>query len=180
MSEHGAADSAHDGGPQSGSHAAQGHDLDNIVEALAKITLFEKIKPRGLRMLAEIASEENRNSGDIVFTEGEPGGALYLILEGKVRISRTVAGMGEEALAVLGPGAAFGELSVFDDSPRSADAKVQLRARLLVIQKDALEDLMFLNKDLSYEVLWNVVKILSARMREANDKMTFLSATGRF
>ncbi len=162
------------------SGSANVHDLESIIEALGNIALFAKIKPRGLKLLAEIASEENRRTGDLIFAEGETGGALYLILEGKVRISRTIAGMGEEALAVLGPGAAFGELSVFDDSPRSADAKVHSRARLLVIQKDALEDLMFLNKDLSYELLWNVVKILSARVRETNDKMTFLSATGRF
>ena len=44
----------------------------------------------------------------------------------------------------------------------------------------SLEDLLFLNRDLAYEILWNFVKILSSRLRETNDKMTFLSVTGKF
>jgi len=71
-------------------------------------------------------------------------------------------------------------MSLIDDFPRSADARVHERCRLLVLEKDALEDLLFLQKDLGYEILWNFVKILSARLRETNDKMTFLSVTGKF
>ena len=37
-----------------------------------------------------------------------------------------------------------------------------------------------LDKDLAYEILWNFVRILSSRLRETNDKMTFLSVTGKF
>lgn len=155
-------------------------ELAEVEVALAKIRLFEGIAPEGLRAIAAIATEEGHRLGEIIFREGDPGGALYLILEGKVRISREVAGMGEEALAVLGPGDAFGEMALIDDFPRSADARVHDRCRLLVISKEALEDLLFLNRDLAYEILWNFVKTLSSRLRETNDKMTFLSATGRF
>ena len=88
--------------------------------------------------------------------------------------------MGEEALAVLGPGDAFGEMSLIDDFPRSADARVHERCRLLVLSKEAMEDLLFLQKDLAYEILWNFVKTLSSRLRETNDKMTFLSVSGKF
>ncbi|MCA9603834.1 MAG: cyclic nucleotide-binding domain-containing protein, partial [Myxococcales bacterium] len=119
-------------------------------------------------------------TGEFIFREGTTGGELYLILEGKVRISRTVPGMGEEALAVLGPGEAFGEMSLIDDAPRSADAIVHETCRLLVIGKDALEDLMFLQKELAYEMLWNMVRMLSSRLRETNDKMTFMSVSGKF
>lgn len=153
---------------------------DSTVEALGRIHLFSGIAPEGLRMLARIAREESYRVGDVVFEEGTTGGELYLILEGKVRISRNVSGMGEEALAVLGPGDAFGEMSIIDDFPRSADARVHEKCRLLVLDKDALEDLLFIQKDLAYEILWNFVKILSSRLRETNDKMTFLSVTGKF
>jgi CRP-like cAMP-binding protein len=154
--------------------------IDDIVEALGRIHLFDGITPEGLRLLASIAREESYRTGDIIFKEGSTGGELYLILDGKVRISRDVSGMGEEALAVLGPGDAFGEMSLIDDFPRSADARVHERCRLLMLEKDAMEDLLFLEKELAYEILWNFVKILSARLRETNDKMTFLSVTGKF
>jgi len=152
----------------------------NPMELLAKIELFRGIRPEGLERIAAICAEESFRLGEVVFREGEVGDKLYMILEGKIRISREVSGMGEEALAVLSTGAAFGEMSLVDDFPRSADARVHDRCRLLVLTKDALEDLLFLDKDLAYEILWNFVRILSSRLRETNDKMTFLSATGKF
>ncbi len=155
-------------------------DAPSIEDALAKIRIFEGITPVGLRKIASLAREESFRLGHVIFREGDGGGALYLILDGKVRISREVSGLGEEALAVLGPGDAFGEMALIEDFPRSADARVHERCRLLVIEKEALEDLLFLHKDLAYEILWNFVKTLSGRLRETNDKMTFLSATGKF
>jgi len=102
------------------------------------------------------------------------------VLDGKIRISRNVGGMGEEALAILGPGEVFGEMALLDESPRSADAIVHENCRLLAIPKDAFDDLLFTRKDLAYEVLWGFVRLLSSRLRETNDKLTFLSVSGRF
>lgn len=154
--------------------------MPTVAETLSEIDLFQGIHPQGIDRIAGICAEESYRVGDVIFREGEVGDKLYLILDGKVRISREVSGMGEEALAILGEGAAFGEMSLIDDFPRSADARVHERCRLLVLTKSALEDLLFLDKDLAYEILWNFVKTLSTRLRETNDKMTFLSVTGKF
>ena len=99
----------------------------NVVEALGKIQLFQGIHPKGLERIASICSEETYRLGDVVFREGEVGDKLYLLLDGKIRISREVSGMGEEALAVLGPGQAFGEMSLVDDFPRSARGRARRR-----------------------------------------------------
>jgi CRP/FNR family cyclic AMP-dependent transcriptional regulator len=154
--------------------------VTDVVDALANIHLFRGLAPKGLQRIAEIASEETFARNAVIFREGEEGDKLYLLLEGKVRISREVSGMGEEALAVLGPGDAFGEMSLVDDFPRSADARVHEKCRCLVLSRESMEDLLFLDKDLAYEFLWNTVKVLSARLRETNDKMTFLSTSGKF
>lgn len=154
--------------------------MADVLDALAKVELFHGIRPEGIQRIAAICTEESFRTNEYVFREGEVGDKLYLILDGKIRISRDVSGMGEEALAVLGAGSAFGEMSLIDDFPRSADAKVHDTCRLLVLTKEALEDLLFLDKDLAYEILWNFVRILSSRLRETNDKMTFLSVTGKF
>jgi CRP/FNR family cyclic AMP-dependent transcriptional regulator len=154
--------------------------MEDVQAALATIHLFRGLTARGLERIAAIAGEEAHERNTFIFREGEPGQKLYLIREGKVRISRNLAGMGEEALAVLGPGEAFGEMSLIDDTPRSADALVHESCRLLVITREAFEDLLFIHKDLAYEILWNFVKILSQRLRETNDKMAFMSVTGRF
>jgi CRP/FNR family transcriptional regulator, cyclic AMP receptor protein len=150
------------------------------VEQLGKIALFVGLKPQALALIAKVASEESHATGTKIFQHGDAGDKLYLILEGKVRISREVPGMGEEALAVLGPGEVFGEMALLDESPRSADARVHERCRLLAIPKDGFDDLLFLHKDLAYEVLWSIVRMLLARLRETNDKLTFLTVTGKF
>lgn len=155
-------------------------DLDHTIQALGQIRLFDGIRREGLALLAGIGREETHRVGEYIFREGDPGGSLYLILEGAVRISREVGGMGEEALTVLRAGEAFGEMALIDATPRSADAKAHERARLLIVTREALEEVLFLRKDLAYEVLWNFVRILTGRLRDTNEKMAFLSASGRF
>ena len=88
--------------------------------------------------------------------------------------------MGEEALAILKAGDYFGEMALIDDFPRSADARVHESCRLFVIAKEHLEDLLFVDRDLAYDLLWNFVRTLSGRLRETNDKMTFLAVSSRF
>jgi CRP/FNR family transcriptional regulator, cyclic AMP receptor protein len=147
---------------------------------LSKVPFFDGLTPEALTMIAQVTTEESHAYGTRLFQYGDPGDKLYIILEGKVRISREVAGMGEEALAVLGAGEVFGEMALLDESPRSAGALAHERCRLLVITKDAFDDLLFLHKDLAYEVLWSCVRMLATRLRETNDKLTFLSTSGRF
>jgi len=144
------------------------------------LQLFSGLKEPAIELIARIAIEETHARGNKIFRHGEPGDKLYLILEGKVRISREVPGMGEEALAVLGPGQMFGEMALLDESPRSADANVHEQCVVLAIPKDGFDDLLFLNKDLAYEVLWSVVRMLARRLRETNDKLTFLSTSNKF
>ncbi|AUX33455.1 MULTISPECIES: cyclic nucleotide-binding domain-containing protein [Sorangium] len=150
------------------------------IEQLSKVPLFKGLTPAALELISRVASEETHALGTKIFEHGDPGDKLYILLEGKVRISREIAGIGEEALAVLGPGAVFGEMALLDEAPRSADARVHERCRLLTVSKDAFEDLLFLHKELAYEVLWNVVRMLVQRLRETNNKLTFLSVSGKF
>lgn len=154
--------------------------VEEIRSALRRVRLFDGMATEGLDQIAAITTQRQLGSGNYVFREGDTGDKLYIVLQGKVRISRTVPGMGEEALAVLGPGEAFGEMSLIDDFPRSADALVHESCQLAEISRESLEELLFLNKDLAFEILWNFVKMLSSRLRETNDKMTFLSITGKF
>lgn len=154
--------------------------MSDRMEQLSTIELFSGLKPQALELVAKLATEESHAVGSKIFQQGEVGDKLYLILEGRVRISRDLSGAGEEALAVLGPGQAFGELALFDESPRSADARVHEPCRLLVIPKEGFDDLLFLHKDLAYEVLWNTVRLLASRLRETTDKLTLLSLSSRF
>jgi CRP/FNR family transcriptional regulator, cyclic AMP receptor protein len=155
-------------------------DGKSTLEVLAQIDLFSGLPPEHLNRVVAIGIEEQYRSSATIFAEGEPGDKFYLIVEGAVRISRFVPGMGEEALAVLRPGHYFGEMSLIDDAARSATAVCHERCRLFVVNRRDLEDLLFVDRDLAYELLWNWVRTLSRRLRATNDKMTFLATTSKF
>jgi CRP/FNR family transcriptional regulator, cyclic AMP receptor protein len=152
----------------------------STLEILAQIDLFSGLPTGHLRRVVDIGVEEQYRSSATIFSEGEPGDKFYMVLEGAVRISRIVPGMGEEALAVLRPGNYFGEMSLIDDAPRSATAMCHEKCRLFVVNRRDLEDLLFVDRDLAYELLWNWVRTLSRRLRATNDKMAFLATTSKF
>jgi CRP-like cAMP-binding protein len=149
-------------------------------EQLRRIELFASLKQLALERIGAIAHEEIHAGGASIFQHGDVGDKLYLILEGKVRIVRQIPGLGEEALAVLAPGQVFGEMALLDEAPRSADAVCHDNCRLLAIAKEDLDDLLFQDKDLAYEVLWGTVHMLVERLRNTNDKLTLLGVSGRF
>jgi CRP/FNR family transcriptional regulator, cyclic AMP receptor protein len=152
----------------------------STLEVLSQIDLFSGLPTEHLIRVVDIGVEEQYKSGATIFSEGEAGDKFYLIVEGAVRISRFVPGMGEEALAVMRPGNYFGEMSLIDDAARSATAVCHERCRLFVLNRRDLEDLLFVDRDLAYELLWNWVRTLSRRLRATNDKMTFLATTSKF
>jgi CRP/FNR family cyclic AMP-dependent transcriptional regulator len=153
---------------------------EKAVELLSKISLFSTLQPSYLRRIANIGIEEQYEADGIIFKEGTQGDKMYVILSGAVRISRQVPGMGEEALAVLRAGTHFGEMALIDDFPRSADARAHEPCRLFVLRKEDMEDLLFVDRDLAYDLLWSFVRTLSSRLRETNDKMTFMAVTSKF
>ncbi len=105
---------------------------------------------------------------------------MFIIAEGKVRISKMVPGIGEEALAILERGQYFGEMSLIEDGPRSADAIAHSPCKLFELSREKLDEVMFTDKELAYVILWTFVRTLSARLRETNDKIRAFFALSSF
>ncbi len=147
---------------------------------LKKVALFEGLTHSQLQRVAAIARPRGYEAGACLFREGDTGRDMFILLQGKVRISQQVPGMGEEALAILEKGQYFGEMSVIEDIPRSADAFAHTSCTLWVIEREQLDQLMFTDKDLAYVLLWSFVRTLSVRLRETNEKMKTFLALSRF
>lgn len=147
---------------------------------LKKVALFEGLTQGQLAKVASIAQVRQYEGSSFIFREGDTGQEMYVIVEGRVRISKNVPGIGEEALAILEKGQYFGEMAVIDDSPRSADAIAHIPCTLWVIERAKLDQLMFTDKDLAYVLLWTFVRTLSERLRETSDKIKAFFAISRF
>jgi CRP-like cAMP-binding protein len=146
------------------------------IEFLRRVAIFKDLDDGELARVSEVCREQTFTPGEYVFREGEAGNRLFLILDGEIRISRQVPGSGEEALAVLKPGALFGEMAVFDRTERSTDAIANSRATVITIARSDFELLLDFNRDLAYKVLWAVVRMLSHRLRSTNESLrTFLA-----
>jgi CRP/FNR family transcriptional regulator, cyclic AMP receptor protein len=149
--------------------------------ALRPCPLFQTLSSEQLKNIASVAERRELQGGETLFTEGAAGDEMYVVISGRIRISKRVQGVGEEALAILEPGAYFGEMAMIDESPRSADALAHTACALAVIRRDTLEQLMFVDKDLAYVLLWTFVRTLSVRLREMNEKIQgFFAMTGPF
>lgn len=147
---------------------------------LRKVALFEGLNSSQLKKLGAALTRTRFPAGAYIFREGEPGASMYLIEEGKVRISKSVPGVGEEALAILEPGQYFGEMSLIEADSRSADAIAHISVSLYELSREKLEEVMFTDKDLASVLLWTFVRTLSARLRETNDKIRAFFALSSF
>jgi len=126
---------------------------------LKAIELFSQITGEDLAPVALIAAEETRESGEVIFAEGETGDALYLVLDGRVRIDRD-----EQVIAELGERECFGEMSILDGAPRSATATAIEDTNLLKIARDDFQEILSEKP----EIALGVIKVLSRRVQAAS------------
>jgi len=144
------------------------------VKSEDKVDLF---KERGLsaaemKLLATFSSEERFREGSMIFREGEKGDKLYIVLDGRVRISKFIPGVGEEALTVLDRGDFFGEMALIDDKVRSADAKAhEGGATVLSIDRATLNEILSMDPHASLQFLNLLCRMISRRLREINEKI---------
>src|SRR3954469_6500638 len=154
--------------------------MAEIKELLKGVAIFKDLDDEELQQMAEVCKPEEFRSGEYIFREGESGNRLYLVVEGEVRISRDVPGSGEEALAVLKPGALFGEMAVFDRSGRSPHPISNGGTTVLTITRPDFEMLLDFNREMAYKVLWSVTRLLSGRLRSTNDSLRSFLAMSMF
>ena len=135
---------------------------------LARPPLFAGLPRRLLARLAPRFFEKIYQPGDIVFHEGDPGRALFVVVEGAVEIVHVTA-QGGYLLRTLGPGDAFGELALVDDFPRSATARLATPGRLLILYKSDFDALMDGNARIAVVVMRNLSRLLAVYARRSTD-----------
>ncbi len=107
-------------------------------EILARAAIFRGVEPDAVAAFPKQLRPVHFPRGHVIFTKGEPGRRLYIILSGKVKIGRYSPDGRENLLSVLGPADMFGELSVFDPGPRTSNATAVTEVRAVSIDRDML------------------------------------------
>ncbi|HEY1917094.1 MAG TPA: Crp/Fnr family transcriptional regulator [Streptosporangiaceae bacterium] len=147
--------------------------MDDGLEVLSRAPLFEGLDENGARALRSRMSDVKLERGERLFAEGDDGDRLYVVLDGKIKLTRAASDGRENLLSVIGPGEMFGELSLFDPRPRTSSASAVTEARLAALAHGKLLDWLTDHPDSALHML----RALAQRLRRANDVMADLVFT---
>jgi len=136
------------------------------IEMLRNLPFLEGATPEVVEQFAEVAVERSFQPGQVVFEEDSTGREVYLIIEGLVEV---VKGHGAEKMVIArsGPGDFFGEMALIEDRPRFATIRALEPTRLLEFSEHDLRSVLIQQPLLLYQV----TRLLSARLRETDLKM---------
>lgn len=128
---------------------------------LKSVPLFREIPGEDLAQIAAIADELEFSEGDVVVKEGDIGEAMFIILEGRVRVHRA-----EKTLTEFGARDCFGEMSILDSEPRSATVTALAELATLRIAREDFAEIMAAKGEIAH----GIIKVLTHRLREANKR----------
>jgi CRP/FNR family transcriptional regulator, cyclic AMP receptor protein len=116
--------------------------------------------------------------GQILFTAGDPGDTVIVVISGRVKVVVRSADGGELTLTIIGPGGMFGELGVADGGPRSADAETLEECRLLFVPREIIQDICGREPTAENALLRSIAANLR-RLTEATSDLVFLDLPRR-
>src|ERR671916_2103875 len=145
------------------------------VDELRRVALFADLATEDLEQLCQMARTDSVDSGELVFEEGSPGDALYVILDGELEVTKRQDGQAV-VLAVRRAGELVGEMSLLEQAPRSASVRALRESRLLVISQAAFQTLL----SCSASAHLTILRTVTSRLRNnesvlmQNEKMAAL------
>ena len=126
------------------------------------VPIFRELRDDFLVRLASVMDELSFPNSHSIFTEGQEGRSLYIVVSGKVKVH-----LADRELARLEQGACFGEMSLFDAEPRSASVTTLEICECLMLTQMQLYDAI----DETPDIAINIIRLLSRRIRELNQKL---------
>ena len=148
----------------------------SVEEMLAKIPVFENLKPRELRQVAGIVHRRQFVPGEYVFFQNDPGLGMYVIEQGEVSVFLLGNDGTKKEVAVLKDGDFFGELSLLDESPRSASVIAQSDANLIGFFRPDLFEIMEKSPETGLKIVLKVAEMIGERLRNTNQELSKLRA----
>ena len=147
-----------------------------IEEMLLKIPVFENLKARELRQVAGIVHRRQYVAGEYVCFQNDPGLGMYVVEQGEVSVILLGANGTKKELAVLKDGDFFGELSLLDESPRSASVIALTDTNLIGFFRLDLFEIMEKTPGTGLKIVLKVAGMIGERLRHANQELSTVRA----
>lgn len=143
------------------------------IEMLRRAPLFAGLDERSTGELLDKLTSVRIRRGETLFHEGATGDKVYVVLSGKMKLTKTSADGRENLLAVIGPGEMFGELSLFDPIPRTSAAAAISDSELAALGHQELRPWITAHPEVAMQLL----RALVQRLRRTNEVMADLVFT---
>lgn len=141
------------------------------LEVLSGSPLFDMLSNQELEYVADLSRPKKIGAGRVIFEEGELGDSLFVISSGEVEVVRKDPAGAPRVLATLTAPQFFGEMSLIDKEYRSATVRAKSDCELLHLTAENLTTFRKQHKDGFTFVVINIARVLSSRLREANQKL---------
>jgi len=128
---------------------------------LERNRLFRGLPGATIRQIAALSIRRSYSHGAVVFSQGDPGDALYGVITGKIRISASSPVGKEIFLNIMEPGDTFGEIALLDGHPRTATASATAPAELIIIMRNDFLHLVHREP----ELVSHLLQLLCQRIR---------------
>ena len=148
------------------------------VSFLRTTTVFKDLSEAHLTALLSRLRERRLRKGDVLFRAGDQGHELFVIRDGTIVVSKPVIGRVEQVLARLGPGQIVGEMSLFDEAPRSATLQAETDAWLLCLDRGGLNQFIELSPEAAAAFFFQVVKVFVGRLRDSGNLIAEVTRWG--
>jgi CRP-like cAMP-binding protein len=134
---------------------------------LGGVALFANLQPKHLKGIAQICTERSFKAGDVLIKQGEDGIGLFILITGRVKVSKTNPGGQNVEIASNGAGDILGEMAVLDGAPRTATVTATEATDALVLASWEFNSFLKTHPEVAIDILPIVVK----RFRETNDAL---------
>ncbi|HOO55471.1 MAG TPA: cyclic nucleotide-binding domain-containing protein [bacterium] len=148
---------------------------------LRSIELFKQFTEEELDKFRAIIVRMDMKKGDLLFNEGDPGDALYIIYSGMIRVFKAIDKENnvEKSLALLGAGTYLGEMTLMDGTPRSASARAESETVVFKITRQAFIKQLHVFPSAAIRLFISFLNVLSSRLRDTNDELVTLYEIGK-
>jgi CRP/FNR family cyclic AMP-dependent transcriptional regulator len=149
---------------------------DLIFEMKEKLLLFHLLTNEEVELIIPYLDIVAFPKGASIFKEGEKGDFVGFISNGKLEVKKSTEFEGKQViLATLGRGSLVGELAFVDiDEPRTATVVALENSELVVMKRDALEDLTGKWPYIGVKILKGIIRILAVRLRKSTERLTLI------
>lgn len=151
------------------------------LDDLRRIPAFSEIPREILALFVDLFTEERFEAGQVVFTEGSVSDRLFIIVEGEIEIKKRVdqAEGAHKLIAVLERGEFFGEMAVFLEEPRTADAVAKTDTVTISISREDLSGMLARNPESAFRVMGFFTSVITRRLRNTTTELVTVYETGR-